>query len=241
MIEPGPFDLSPSAAHGPRGLLAALADLVYPVGRSCLWCGGPAVVGGLPFCPDCLAGLVAGGPLEIGPPSGVNRAVAAGVYGGALEEAIHRLKFSGWTFLAPIMGALLSGALAVADLWTADVIVPVPLHPRRFIERGFNQSALLGRAVARAHMGELAADGLLRARATRSQVGLGPADRSLNVRGAFRVRHPGAFLGRRVLLIDDVLTTGSTAGECARGLSDDGAASVDLAVLAVAKVRRNDQ
>jgi ComF family protein len=163
--------------------------------------------------------------------------VGAGLYDGALKEAIHRLKFSGWTFLAPALAALLTEAVGSTDLWTADVVVPVPLHPKRFIERGFNQSALLAGGVAGALSTRLDTEGLRRLRPTESQVGLRPVERSRNVRGAFRTSRPGTFLGRRVLLIDDVLTTGSTAGDCARALSDDGAASVDLAVLAVAPRR----
>ncbi|MHB8945491.1 MAG: ComF family protein, partial [Bacillota bacterium] len=129
-------------------VLAALADLVYPASRECLWCGRPAVRPGSPLCPACLAEATTGGPPSI--PAGLvaGRAAAVGPYQGALREAVHRLKFSGWTFLIPLLGGLLADAVAESGLWAADVVVPVPLHQRRLAERGFNQSALLGAAVA---------------------------------------------------------------------------------------------
>ncbi len=215
-------------------VLAALADLVYPAARECLWCGRPAVRPGRPLCPACLDDAVRDGPRSA--PAGLvaGRAVAVGSYEGALREAVHRLKFSGWTFIVPLLGELLTGAVAQSGLWTADLVVPVPLHPRRLAERGFNQSALLGAAVARSFGASLEGRALVRTRATRSQVELGPDERGRNVRGAFRVPHPGLVAGARVLLVDDVLTTGATAGECGRALLDAGAAAVDLAVLAIA-------
>lgn len=220
----------------PRAVLAALTDLVYPAGRECLWCGRPADGPDRPLCPECLDELDRAGPLRVGgdSPSPPTRSVAVGPYAGALKEAIHRLKFSGWTYLGPFLGGLLAEAVGVAGLWPADLIVPVPLHSRRLVERGFNQSTLLGAAVARAFGGRLEAGALIRARATRSQVKLGPVERGENVRGAFRIGPRAEPSGLRVLLIDDVLTTGATAGECARILVEAGAVSVDLAVLAVA-------
>lgn len=215
-------------------VLAALADLVYPAARECLCCGGPADGPGRPLCPACLADLARSGPLVAGEGPFPGRTVAVGPYEGSLREAVHRLKFSGWTFLGPFLGGLLAEATGRAGLWGADLVVPVPLHPRRLAERGFNQSALLGATVARAFGARLEPRLLSRTRATRSQVELGPEERGRNVRGAFRVRCPGRVTGARVLLVDDVLTTGATAGECARALIDAGAAAVDLAVLAVA-------
>lgn len=215
-------------------VLTALADLVYPAARECLWCGRPAVRPGDALCRDCLDEVTSGGPHVAPPGPAAGRAVAVGRYDGALREAVHRLKFSGWTFLAPLLGELLSTAVAESGLWTADVVVPVPLHPRRLAERGFNQSALLGAAVAATFGARLEEGSLARTRVTRSQVELGPEERGRNVRGAFRVTATGLVAGARVLLVDDVLTTGATAGECGRALLEAGAARVDLAVLAIA-------
>jgi len=124
-----------------------------------------------------------------------------------------------------------AGAELLAD---ADLIVPVPLHPWRLFRRRYNQSALLARAVSRMSGVPLAVDAVVRRRRTPSQGGLNRRQRALNVRGAFRVRH-GAIAtvaGRRVILVDDVLTTGATVGACARALLSAGAVSVDVLTLA---------
>jgi ComF family protein len=116
---------------------------------------------------------------------------------------------------------------------TFDVVAPVPLHWRRRWQRGFNQSELLARAVARRY-GLPVLDVLRRKRATPTQAGLSNARRRSNVAGAFTVR--GAVSGRRILLVDDVMTTGATAAACAAALKRAGARHV--AVLALARVDR---
>jgi ComF family protein len=122
------------------------------------------------------------------------------------------------------------------DLFTdADALVPVPLHRWRMLKRGFNQSSLLARAVsARTGLPSLL-DSLVRHRATRSQQGLGAIERARNITsGSFEVP-PGRrsrIEGRRLILVDDVLTTGSTLSACASVLQRAGAASVDVLVLA---------
>jgi len=113
-----------------------------------------------------------------------------------------------------------------------DVIVPVPLHPRRERERGFNQSWLLARRVAAAWRITARADVLTRQVATPPQTALGAEARRLNVGGAFRVRRPELVAGRHVLLVDDIMTTGATAGACARTLREAGAAIVGVVTVA---------
>ncbi len=115
-----------------------------------------------------------------------------------------------------------------------DLIVPVPLHPARLRWRGFNQAALLGRALARRMQRPLEADTLIRIRATPSQTANDRRERYRNVRDAFAVKRPEKIAHRRVLLIDDVMTTGATVDECARTLLSAGARRVD--VLALARV-----
>lgn len=113
-----------------------------------------------------------------------------------------------------------------------DVIIPVPLHWTRLWRRGFNQSALLASEVATRLARPLDVRSLVRSRATPSQTARDGKERLLNVRGAFGVRRPGRVAGRRILLVDDVMTTGATANECARALISAGAARVDVLTLA---------
>jgi ComF family protein len=114
----------------------------------------------------------------------------------------------------------------------ADLLVPVPLHWTRLFTRRFNQSALLAQAIRAAGGPLVAADRLVRRRRTPSQGTMGPLARTRNVRGAFALRSGRSVRGKRVVLIDDVLTTGATAEECARVLRRAGAASVGVLVLA---------
>jgi ComF family protein len=137
---------------------------------------------------------------------------------------------------APTFGRWLSraGSELIAD---ADLVTPVPLHRLRLIRRRFNQSAMLAQAICRSPAGhalQFAPDLLLRRRHTPSQAGLNAVQRRQNVRNAFSVnpRRIAQLDGKRVLLVDDVLTTGATVSECARILSRAGAARVDVLTLA---------
>jgi ComF family protein len=110
--------------------------------------------------------------------------------------------------------------------------VPVPLHPARLAERGFNQAEILAAPCAAAWGRPLLTGALVRTRATQPQTDLDAAARRANVAGAFAVRRPAAVASRRLLLVDDVLTTGATAWAAARALRAGGAASVAVLVLA---------
>jgi len=112
------------------------------------------------------------------------------------------------------------------------LIVPVPLHPRRRRERGFNQSELIARELARRADTSVAPDALVRRQDTAPQTGLSAASRRANVRGAFAVRQRARVSGRTVVLVDDVFTTGATAHACARALREAGAAEVRLLTMA---------
>jgi ComF family protein len=142
------------------------------------------------------------------------------------------LKYEDALANARVLGTLLADAVVLQRLQTAvDVIVPMPLHRDRLVERGFNQSHEIARFVARP-LGLPCDPGLLRrSRSTRPQVGLARAERVANVRDAFC---PGAagLAGRHVALVDDVVTTGSTAAEAARALRDAGAATVEVWAVA---------
>jgi len=168
---------------------------------------------------------------------GFDAAWCYGAYEGVLRELVHLYKYGRIQTLARPLGVLLTAALPGDEQF--DLIVPVPLHWRRQWQRGFNQSELLAREIARAR-GVSMERPLKRTRATQTQAGLSNTERRRNVVAAFVVRW-GSYGGRRiqgkrVLLIDDVMTTGSTASSCASALKRAGAARV--ALLTVARVDR---
>ena len=145
--------------------------------------------------------------------------------------AITRFKFSRQMALLPVMQHWLQQPLCLELVAAADLLAPVPLHPKRIKNRGFNQSLLLARAFPGA---AVAREAVVRTRHTAPQVGLNPKERQDNVKGAFAVTDPAQVKGKSVLLIDDLYTTGSTVKECARVLRKAGAGRVE--VLTVARV-----
>jgi ComF family protein len=228
-----------------------LLDLTLP--PRCLACGGAVErMGGV--CPECWRGLTFIGPpvcrccglpfelaaLEealcgpcIAEPPPFARARAALVYDDTSRALVLGFKNGDQTWAAPGLGAWL--ARAGAELLEADaLLVPVPLHRWRLFHRRFNQAALLARVIHQTTGTPVCPDLMVRRRATPRQGHLGSLGRSRNVEGAFAVR-PGRealIPGRRLVLVDDVLTTGATARECARVLRRAGAASVDVLTLA---------
>jgi ComF family protein len=150
-----------------------------------------------------------------------------------LRELIHLYKYGRVKPLAGPLGELLAAALPREEPF--DAVVPVPLHWRRQWQRGFNQSELLARAIAR-RSGIPVVRALRRVRPTLTQAGLSNTDRRRNVAAAFRCRGARRVEGRRILLIDDVMTTGATAAACALALKRAGARKV--ALLTVARVDR---
>jgi len=153
-----------------------------------------------------------------------------------MRRVIHELKFAGRGPLAKLLAPLL--AEVFLESWQRedfDFITAVPLHPGRRRERGFNQAELLGRMLART-VGLPELRTLRRTAATRSQVGLSDAQRLENVRNAFKCTNIGRVVGKRILLIDDVMTTGATAASAAEVLIDAGAEKVS--VLTVARATR---
>lgn len=130
-------------------------------------------------------------------------------------------------------------ARAGAELFTdVDVIVPVPLHRRRLFARRYNQSAVLALALAKITALPVAVDALVRVRATPTQGGLNRNARAANVQGAIVARGKNQLKGKRVVLVDDVLTTGATAAVCVAALKRAGAVSVDI--LTLARVTREE-
>jgi len=186
---------------------------------------------GTPFPFDSGAGLLS---MEaIADPPAYGRARAAVRYDDVAAKLVHALKYGDRLDLAPMMGRWMAvaGGELLAD---ADALVPVPLHWRRQWARRFNQSALLAENIAAQSSRKVAHYALKRVKATAQQVGLDKTARGHNVQGAFRVPERGRaeVIGRKLILIDDVLTSGATIDVCARTLLRAGASSVDVLVFA---------
>lgn len=169
-------------------------------------------------CPLCRLGM-----------SGFDRAWSWGEYEGPLRQLIHLYKYKGLFPLAKPLGVMMARALPRGE--PLDVIVPMPLHWQRRWHRGFNQSELLARVIGQ-RTGLPVANAVGRRKSTTPQAGLTSAKRRLNVAGAFDVRKKHLVAGRSVLLVDDVFTTGATAGACAAALRRAGAERVSVLTLA---------
>lgn len=182
-----------------------------------------------PWCMRCGVPLAFGRChcADLSPALDMLRSVAA--YDGWLRQAIVSFKYHDEWSRADHLGQLL--AMTVRLMPKADGIVPVPLHAKRLRQRGFNQSTLLAQVISR-HVGVPVCDLLLRAKLTMQQVGLSAVERHHNVAGAFQLRSGQSAQGARFVLIDDVVTTGSTLGACAEALSQGGASFIGAATLA---------
>jgi ComF family protein len=170
------------------------------------------------------------------------KAVAYGAYEGALRELLHVFKYQRIRPAAPLLGRLLSQTLATAGVPDSLLVVAVPLAPGKQRVRGFNQAEEIARALMRVHPTggiQLDTTSLIRSRETVSQTGLTRHQRQANLRGAFAVTRPEKLRGQKILLVDDVMTTGATAGECARVLMRAGAGEVFVA--AVARATRDSE
>ena len=166
-------------------------------------------------------------------PPAYQRARAAVRYDDVARTLVHALKYQDRTDLAPAMGRWMARA-GQELLGEADILVPVPLHWRRGWSRRYNQSGALARVISRQTGVKLASEALRRVRATGQQIGLSRTQRASNVQGAFKVAPERAadIEGRRVVLVDDVLTSGATTDACARALLRAKAAQVDVLVFA---------
>ncbi len=236
-----------------KEILTGIADLIFP--PRCITCGEPLEQHGpLPFCPPCMAGIrfigsplcprcgtpfpaaegedhLCGECLITERPYAVARSV--GRYEETLLTAIHRFKYRGKIGIGDLLGRIMADfADKTWDMKAFERILPVPLHLRRLRERGFNQAVILARGLSKRFNIPLDFTVLRRNLFTPPQVGLDRKQRSANVQGAFTVSHPERIVGRRLLLVDDVYTTGSTLTECARVLIRAKAEAVAVLTMA---------
>ena len=206
---------------GQQGLCAACwRDLEFPGQPACSLCSRPLARANDALCAPCAQE----------PPrhQGVR---AATVYNAASRQLVLAFKHGGRIALAPMLARLMAARLsAVEDMR----IVPVPLHRWRLWRRGYNQSALLARELARLTGGELLVDGLIRTRRTPMLAALGREERAAVMEGAIAVhpRRGGQIKGARILLVDDVLTSGATTNACIAALQAAGARAVTIACFA---------
>lgn len=244
-----------------RDAWTGLADLLWPRPAGCLWCQGPldgeegsprspgppgspappGLQGEKPepsaLCSVCRQ-VAAGGPVWAPGRPPLGRVAAVGPYGGGLGQAVRSFKYGRRQQLAASLGAALAAAAGAtypegaAHTGDTPVLIPVPLHPGRLRERGFNQSELLAQEVAARLGWRLEASALRRVRATRSQAKLGQQERGSNLAGAFAVA-PDWRPPPRVLIVDDVYTTGATAAACAAVLLAAGVERIDALALAI--------
>lgn len=201
--------------------------MLEPFAAMCPRCGRPYASPPNHLCGHCISHP---------PPFG--RARACTTYSRSTPEAplaraLHALKYGRDISYAKPLAQIMVGR-SPADR-TYDTIVPVPLHVDRLRWRGFNQAALLARPLARHWRLRLEYRALRRTRATPPQVGLGEAARRRNIADAFEIPPDWSGRGKRILLVDDVYTTGATLEECSRLLLDSGASQVDALVLARAR------
>jgi len=243
--------------RGVRDVLTGLADLFLP--DVCSGCGSADVSTGglceacnvkllslvsLPYCPHCGSTLGPNVPVYEDGCGGCptvlprfERVFRLGPYADPLRAAIRDMKYRRFFGLRRRFGFMLAEAIRAAEQRGAasfDVIIPVPMHWQRRIARGQDHAALLAATIARDLRVPLGRE-LLRVRNTPPQINLSRTARAANVRGAFAVADKRSIAAARVLLVDDVTTTGATANEAARTLLAAGAATVSLAVIAKAE------
>jgi ComF family protein len=244
-------DLGRAAKETGEWLRRSAADLFFP--PACPACGRMTMSGGA-LCAACWSQVrfiekpycdILGSPFShdlgegavsadaIAHPPDFARLRSACLFDGPARELVHGLKYRDQTELAPMMALWM--ARAGAELIAAsDVLLPVPLHRRRMLERRFNQAAELTRALSAITGAPMLPDAVKRIRNTAHQVGLTRLGRDANVRGAFRLTDTGAsqIFGRRILIVDDVYTTGATVSAIARLLTRSGVAGVNVLTFA---------
>lgn len=193
-----------------------ILNLIFP--QKCAICGHIAPIR---FCPACQNKIKYLNSRD-------NNIICVTKYEGVIKKAIRKLKFGRKKYLAPFLGKIFTDNLPQPD---ADFIIPVPISPSRLIERGFNQSEMLAEAVSNKFNIPKLRGVLIRIKDTKAQFEIKGRDRNQNLKNAFKVINSHSIKGTRILLVDDIFTTGATVKECSRALINAGAAHVAIATL----------
>ena len=220
-----------------RKLRERIMRLIYPHDAACLICSSEVdVAPGYGVCSICMSRLPrVAGEIRIGEARAFDALTAPFAYETPVKELIHRFKYSNQRFIAKGLARFMHDAVREAGWPSIHAVVPVPLHEARKLERGFNQAALLASELAQLMENVMDADALKRVHDTRTQTLLDKEEREQNVRDAFEVSGNSRIEGATLLLVDDVVTTGTTADACARTLKAAGAKTVYV-VSACARV-----
>ncbi|MDO4481107.1 MAG: ComF family protein [Bacillota bacterium] len=233
-----------------KGLRDIFREVLFPGNIYCIGCGMPIKnEGGLSLCGECRRKMLGGLPESCGRcghfvrnkrthfcghcaavPPVYDRGRAAVVYGKEAKKIIFALKYGGKGYLADNIAYIMTDA--VKSMGDYDIIVPVPMHKSKKSSRGFCHTTLISNKLGEITGKPVSGGNLVRIKKTGAMSGLSPEERRNNIRGAFEVRNGKEFAGKTVLLTDDLLTTGSTADECAGVLLKAGAEKVYLAVFA---------
>jgi ComF family protein len=214
-------------------LIDPLLDFIYP--SNCLICEG-SLPTYAPMCNGCMQSLIRQCHIQYYQDPDfeylmdsfvLNRVITFWKFSSELELLIHGVKYRGLKSAGRKLGELVGTCLRNESFQLdADCIIPVPLHPSRQRDRGFNQSQIYSEPVARFLQIPVYAKAVRRSRSTETQTRLTAEERQRNVEGAFFVKYPALLEGRSVLLFDDVVTSGATMNSCARACLEAGAASV---------------
>ncbi len=222
-----------------------LAELVWP--RICVPCGGNLPRGSEFVCPRCEVEL----PLTDFHKFAVNEVAdrfwgrvrlrsGATLFrftaGGRVQQMIHSLKYEGEKEIGLALGRWFGHRLSTSEHYQdVDLVIPVPLHPKREYERGYNQSSVFGRGIAeqlpRARFDD---QNLIRTTKTQSQTGKGRLERFTNVETAFEIKNPKQLQGKHILIVDDVITTGATIEACAQHLEPINNITISVGAIAMA-------
>ncbi len=236
-------------------LLSTILDLIYPEEGVCFVCDTyDDSVNDEHICSQCLEKLsfisdnkcsICGKPLEANSlikkcynckkhPYYFTKAISAVEYQGIIKEAIYKYKYGNRPYMYKALGPILVQAIRASDIDTndIDIIVPVPLHRMKIIKRGFNQSELLAKYISDVLDIPLSVNNLIRHKRTLRQNNLDRLDRRSNIKNAFVIKKKEEFAGRRVILVDDIFTTGATTDECSKVLVQEGAKDIIVVTLA---------